>query len=165
MSTRLLVVAFANRRRAEHFVASLTRLVDDGALVIDDLVYVHKGKGGVAVITETKDISPLRAATAGAGIGFVLGLVLAAPFAVMAVGAGAAALIAKLRDTGISDEFLHEIRDELDNGRIAVALLISHSDEELVRAELSKHKGGTYIAGDLDDEAAAALQEALDAGG
>lgn len=106
----------------------------------------------------------MRAATAGAGIGFVLGLVLAAPFALMAAGAGAAALIAKLRDTGISDEFLHEIRDELDNGRIAVALLISHSDEELVRAELSKHSGGNYIAGDLDDEAALALQEALDAG-
>jgi len=164
MSRRLLVISFVTRRRAEHFVSSLTRLVDDGALVIEDLVYVHKGKGGTAVITETNEVSTGRAATVGATAGFVLGLVLAQPFAGMAVGAGAAALIAKLRDGGISDDFLHEVRDDLDNGRIAVALLISHSDEERVRAEISKHKGGKYIAGDLDDEAIAALQEALDAG-
>lgn len=164
MASRLIVISFANRPRAEHFVSSLTRLVDEGALVIDDLVYVHKGKGGIAVITETNEISTGRAATAGAAAGFVLGLLLAVPFAGLAVGAGAAALIAKLRDSGISDEFLHDVRDELDNGRIAVALLISHSDEEQVRAELSKHKGGTYIAGDLDDSSIEALQEALDAG-
>ena len=164
MDRRLLVISFSHRRRAEHFVSSLTRLVDEGALVIDDLVYVHKGKGGTAVITETNEISTGRAATVGATAGFVLGLVLAVPFAGMAVGAGAAALIAKLRDSGISDEFLHDVRDELENGRIAVALLISHSDEEQVRAEISKHSGGTYIAGDLDDDAIAALQEALDAG-
>lgn len=164
MASRLIVIAFADRRRAEHFVSSLTRLVDDGALVIDDLVYVHKGEGGMAVITETSEISTGRAATAGATVGFLLGLVLAVPFAGLAVGAGAGALLAKLRDGGISDDFLHDVRDELDNGRIAVALLISHSDEEQVQAEISKHRGGKYIAGDLDDDAIAALQTALDAG-
>ena len=117
----MLVIAFDDRTKAQEFLLSTVRLQKQKDLQVHDAVFVDRDTEGHTRVTETTDITPGKAAL-GAGVwGLLLGTLFAGPFglAIGAATAGGGALFAKLRDVGIKDEKVEELRREVPPGRTA----------------------------------------------
>ena len=135
---KLLVISFDDRLTAQEFLLTAARLQTKDEIKVHDAVFLTRDQEGNTKVTETTDITPGRAAL-GAGMwGLLFGTLLAGPFglAVGAVTAGGGALLAKLRDTGIKDEKIEEMRSEVAPGRTALALLVSHVSVADLQREL-----------------------------
>jgi uncharacterized membrane protein len=95
----------------------------------------------------------------------LFGTILAGPVGTVvggAVSAGASALVAKLVDIGIPDGTIKKLRETVQPGTTALALLISHVHEDKLLAELHRFAGASLVATDLPEEAVAAVKAALE---
>ncbi|WP_375483810.1 DUF1269 domain-containing protein [uncultured Jatrophihabitans sp.] len=110
------------------------------------------------------DITPAQAGL-GAGVwGLLLGTLFGGPIGGLVVGAataGGGALFAKLRDTGIRDATVDELRNAVPPGRTAVALLVSHVSVADLQRELTRFPQAELVESDLPPAAVNAVQEAL----
>ncbi|MGI8882265.1 MAG: DUF1269 domain-containing protein [Jatrophihabitans sp.] len=163
---KLLVVSFDDPMKAQEFLLVAVRLQKQQELQLHDAVVVRHDADGHTHVTETTDITPGRGALSGGIWGLLLGTLLAGPFGLVvgAAGAGTGALVAKLRDTGIKDEKIAELRRTVPPGRTALALLISHVSLADLQNELSRFPGATLVETDLPPAAIAAVSHALDEG-
>lgn len=158
----LVVLGFENQLAAEEMLTSLTRLSSEGNILLQDAVFVTRPDGGKVRVTQTTDPSPGQAAFGGAWWGLLFGVILAVPVVGMAIGAGSAALAAKLTDTGISDSFVKELRSSIKPGRVYLAVMFSHANAEKALEEMKRYSNlAEVITTNLSDESAARLQEAL----
>lgn len=159
---RLVVLGFDNQLAAQEMLTTLTRLSKEGTLLLQDAVFVSRPDGGKVRVVPTTDPSPGQAAFGGAWWGLLFGVILAVPVVGMAIGAGSAALVAKLTDTGISDDFVKELRSSIKPGRFYLAVLFSHANAEKALEEMKRYASlAEVVTTNLPDEAAARLQEAL----
>ncbi len=160
---KLLVISFDEPLKAQEFLLTTVRLQKANELVLHDAVFVRRDADGSTHVTETTDITPGRAALGGGVWGLLLGTLLAGPIglAVGAAGAGAGALYAKIRDTGIPDEKVAELRREVQPGQTALALLVSRVSIADLQRELARFPGATLIETDLPPAAVIAVQHAL----
>jgi uncharacterized membrane protein len=78
-----------------------------------------------------------------------------------AAAGGGGALYAKLRDTGVKDATIHELRTAVPPGRTAVALLVSHLSIADLQRELARFPRAQLVETDLPPAAVNAVQEAL----
>ncbi len=163
---KLLVISFDDPMKAQEFLLVAVRLQKQQELQLHDAVVVRRDTDGHTHVTETTDITPGRGALSGGIWGLLLGTLLAGPFGLVvgAAGAGTGALVAKLRDTGIKDEKIAELRETVPPGRTALALLISHVSLADLQNELSRFPGTTLVETDLPPAAIAAVSHALDEG-
>jgi uncharacterized membrane protein len=162
-SNKLIVISFADRLTAQEFLLTAARLQKQDELKVHDAVFLTRDGDGTAHVTETTDITPGRAAL-GAGVwGLLLGTLLAGPLglAIGAASAGGGALFAKLRDIGIKDEKIEELRREVPPGRTALALLVSHISVADLQRQLVRFPGATLVETDLPPAAVSAVQYAL----
>ncbi len=102
-----------------------------------------------------------RAAGVGAFLGLVVGGLLAAPVAGVALGAAAGTAAARLREAGVDDDFLASVRESLSPGTSAMVVLSSDADFDQVRRMLARDQDVTLVAARVDDEVRARLEEAL----
>lgn len=158
---QLAVFAFDSALKAQEFFTAALRLNQEGSLLVRDAVFVSKDEDGKARVTETTDPSPGRAALSSGVWGLLFGAILAVPVAGLAIGAGTGALMAKLIDTGVPDDFVQQLRETVQPSTTAVALLVSHVNQEAVNAELARFAGAKLISGTLGDDAIARVNEAL----
>jgi uncharacterized membrane protein len=94
----------------------------------------------------------------------LFGAILLVPVAGVAIGAGSAALAAKLVDTGLSDKFVKQLRQSIEPGKTYLALLTSQGNREAVLTELKRFKGiAQLIDTTLPAEAVEHVKEALEA--
>ncbi len=96
--------------------------------------------------------------------GLLLGTLFGGPIGGLVVGAataGGGALFAKLRDTGIRDATVDELRNAVPPGRTAVALLVSHVSVADLQRELTRFPQAELVESDLPPAAVNAVQEAL----
>jgi uncharacterized membrane protein len=70
----------------------------------------------------------------GSMLGAMVGALLLAPVAGAAAGGGVAALAEQLRDTGIDQDFLEEVKDRITPGTSALLVLSGEADLETVGA-------------------------------
>src|SRR5689334_25317062 len=77
-------------------------------------------------------------ATVGGVVGLLAGFMLLNPAAGAAVGAGAGALSAKLRHSGIDGDFVDELAAELQPGTSALLALVRSVNRERVVPEVAK---------------------------
>jgi uncharacterized membrane protein len=161
---KLLVVSFDDPLRAQEFLLAAARLQKQDDLQVHDAVFVRRDTDGSTHVTETTDLTPGRGAL-GAGIwGLLLGTLLAGPWGLVvgAASAGTGALVAKLRDTGIKDEKIAELRKTVPPGRTALALLVSHVSVADLQKELARFPGASLVETDLPPAAVVAVSHALD---
>ena len=161
----LVVLGFDNQLAAQEMLTSLTRLSTEGTLLLQDAVFVTKADNGKVRVVQTTDPSAGQAAVGGAWWGLLFGVLLAVPVLGMAIGAGSAALMARMIDTGISDKFVKELRDSIEPGKVYLAVLFSHANADKALDEMKRYSGlAQVITCNLSDEASARLNEALASG-
>jgi uncharacterized membrane protein len=130
----------------------LKRLVEQGALTVHDAAAVIWMPGAEAPTIRRLRHGRAKAAGAGSVLGGLLGLVVLAPAAGVAVGAAAGAAGHKLRAAGIDDDVVRRIREQLEPGTSALLVLSSDAQVDLLRPAL-KHRESTPIHVELSDDA------------
>lgn len=158
----LVVLGFDSELAAQEMLTSLTRMTTEGTLLLQDAVFVTKNAKGKIRVAQTTDPSPGQAAWSGAFWGLLFGILLFVPVIGMAIGAGTAALLAKLVDTGIDDNFVKQLRDGIEPGKVYLAVLVSHVNRDRALEEMSRYAGmATVVSTNMPAEAESALGEAL----
>jgi uncharacterized membrane protein len=76
------------------------------------------------------------------------------------MGAGFGALFGKIQESGISKEFISQVRGQLKPGTSALFIVIEKVTPDKAIAALSKY-GGTVIKSSLSKETEQKVQEAL----
>jgi uncharacterized membrane protein len=78
----------------------------------------------------------------------------------MAIGAASGALLGSMRDVGISDDFIHDVREKIKPGTSALFALTSNEVYDKVAAEFSDFDA-ELLCTNLSDEQEAKLREAF----
>ena len=133
-----------------------------GAITVQDAVTVAWMPGA-----HQPRIGHLRHATTGAAgkgsaLGALVGLLVLAPVAGAAAGAGIAAVAQRLRGTGIDRAFLENVSAHLVPGTSALLVLSEDADLEVVRPMIQRGlaRGDVVLLhAELDDDAPAAIRD------
>lgn len=161
----LVVLGFDEQLAAQEMLTALRRMTSEGTLVLQDAVFVTKNDKGKVHVVETTDPSPGQAAWGGAFWGLLFGIILAVPIVGLAIGAGSAALTAKLIDTGIDDKFIKDLRSSIEPGHVYLAVLVSHVNLDKSLEEMKRYAGlAEVITTNVSAEAESALEAALSGG-
>ncbi|MCU0312049.1 MAG: DUF1269 domain-containing protein [Acidimicrobiales bacterium] len=158
----LVVLGFKDQMAADEMLVALQRMTGEGTLLLRDAVFVTKNDKGKIKVVQTTDPSPGQAAWGGAFWGLLFGILLFVPVIGMAIGAGTAALIAKFVDTGISDDFVKQLRQDIEPGNVYLAVLVSHVNADKALEEMKRYSGmATVITTTLPAEGVEKLEAAL----
>jgi uncharacterized membrane protein len=163
MTQQLVVIGVDDPMKAQEMLMAAGRLAKDGKLGIDDAVIISKTDDGKAHKLETTDMSPVEGGLGGAFWGLLFGTLLAGPVGGLVTGAvtgGAGALMAKIIDRGISDDFIEEMENLLEPGHGALCLLTNYIDNEAAVHELNRFDG-KLIWSNLPPEVAAEINAAM----
>jgi uncharacterized membrane protein len=157
-----VAAAFPDREEAEGALATLQELEREKVLHLDDAAILVRTSSGV-------DLHQRHGLTIGGGLvgggaagvlgGILLGFPVAGTIAGMAVGA-----IAGTFDTGIDDDRMKRLGEELRPGQAALFALIGKADWPAVRERMAS-QGGQLLTLELSPEAEAALGRAADQAG
>ena len=107
------------------------------------------------------------ASSAGKGsvLGGLVGMVVLAPVAGAVVGAGVASVAARLRRSGIDQQFVDELRSQLTHGSSALLVLSSDGKLDEVRPAMERElqRGDVVLLhAELSEDAPVAMVEALE---
>jgi uncharacterized membrane protein len=92
--------------------------------------------------------------------GLLFGLIFFVPILGLAVGAGLGALSGSLRDAGISDDFINDVREKVTPGTSALFALTGEAVADRVAAEF-KDSDAELISTNLSADQEARLREAF----
>ena len=123
---------------AEAGEVRLKALQESGALEVKDAITVSWMPGA-----HQPRVGHFRHATAGAAgkgsmLGALVGMLVLAPVAGAAAGAGVATIAQRLRGTGIDQDFLEGVTSRLTPGTSALLVLSSDADPDQVRAAIER---------------------------
>ncbi|MCD9622729.1 DUF1269 domain-containing protein [Rhabdothermincola salaria] len=166
MTQQLVVIAVDDPMKAQEMLMAAGRLAKDGKLGIDDAVVISKTADGRAHKLETTDMTPVEGGLGGAFWGLLFGTLLTGPVGGLVTGAvtgGAGALLAKIIDKGISDDFIKEMEGLLEPGHAALCLLTDFADNEAAVRELNRFDG-KLIWSNLPPAVASEISAAMDEG-
>ncbi|HEY6531137.1 MAG TPA: DUF1269 domain-containing protein [Acidimicrobiales bacterium] len=168
MAEQIVVIAVDSPSKAQEMLLAAGQLAAAGKLGIKDAVVLTKSGDGHSHKLETTDLTPVEGGVGGAFWGLFLGTLVLGPVGGLVTGAvtgGAGALLAKVMDRGISDEFIEEMEGLLEPGHAALCLLTDQDDDDddAVLQELNRFDG-KLIWSNLPPEAAAEVTRALEAG-
>ncbi len=177
---KLVVILFEGEYGAEEMLATLRDLEARDALKLNDAVVLtrgartesvmvagagtHAGSGsslqsmGMAPEAEVKQTTDKRKRSVlkAGGIGLIVGAILGGPVGGLLVGG----LVGALRDKGIDDKFVNQIKDGLKPDSSAILLLVESADAEQV-LEAIRHMKGRVLHTTLSDEMDKKLRDAL----
>ena len=155
---QLIVVAFDHFDDARKAMKRLRDLEADGRIRFEDTAIVERDPDGTAHVRNEVSGTTEGAAVIGAIIGGVLGF--AFPLAGIAIGAALGAAVGTMLDTGVSGDFVNEIKKTLTPGRSALFLVVKRAEADPLIAAL-RDLPGEVIQTTLDSEKEEALREAL----
>jgi uncharacterized membrane protein len=92
--------------------------------------------------------------------GLLFGLLFFVPLCGVVVGAGIGALLAKIEESGVDEEFQRQVQDLVTPGTSALFLVVENVTPETAVDALSRY-GGTVLNTSLSPDAAAALRAEL----
>jgi uncharacterized membrane protein len=177
----LIVVGFQGTRRATEVLDQLQQLNAESLIDLKDGVAAYRTDDGRLRIDQSLQPTTREEAVWGGLLGAFVGVLLATPFAVLAVvpfATGALALggaavggvtggvagfddAAKWKEEcGITDEFVKRVGGMIQSGNSAVFVLARVSDPDDL-AERFRGYGGTVLRTTLPPESTRKLQEAL----
>jgi uncharacterized membrane protein len=155
---QLIVVGFDHLDDARRAMASLRALEREGRIRFEDTAIVERDPDGKAHVRNEVSGTTETATAVGAVIGGLVGFVF--PLAGIAIGAAVGAAIGAAMDTGVSADFIDQVKKTLTPGRSALFLVVKEADADAVTAALRSFKG-ELIQTNLDSEAEEALRQAL----
>ncbi len=161
----LFGISFDGPLRAQEFLIALTRMAKDGKLVLRDAVVVVKDDDGKVHVRETVDPQPGSTALSGAVWTGLLGLFLGGPVGWLAgigLGAGAGALIAKVVDVGIPDEWVDWFKNAVRPDTATIVALAADIDLPALYLEAARFSGAELVHTTLVPGASARLAAALE---
>jgi uncharacterized membrane protein len=136
----------------------LRALEREGRIRFEDTAVVERDPDGTVHVKNEISGTTETAAVVGAIIGGLL--TFAFPPAGMAIGATVGAAVGAAFGTGVSGDFVDEVKKTLNPGRSALFLVVKRADADAVMAALRTYRGD-LIQTTLDSEAEGALRQAL----
>ena len=155
----LLAIAYEDLATAQEVASNLGEAVKGHDIELDDLVIVERKDDGDVKLHQPS-LAGLGAAS-GALWGGLIGLIFFVPLFGMAIGAAAGAAGGALSDTGVDDDFMKRLGEELQPGKAALILLVRNVSVDKVLPQIQVP--GTVIQTSLSNEDEQRLQQALDA--
>jgi uncharacterized membrane protein len=158
----LVVISFDDEHTAFEMRATLAKLQKEYLIEMEDVVVVTKNDKGKVKLHQAVNLTA-AGAVGGAFWGMLIGMIFLNPLVGAAVGAGAGALSGKLRDIGISDNFMKELAEALRNNTSALFVLVRKVTPDKVLEELKGFKGKvlkTSLTKDKEDELREVLEQA-----
>jgi uncharacterized membrane protein len=98
--------------------AALAKLQKEYLIEMEDVVVVTKDDKGKVKLHQAVNLTA-AGAMGGTFWGMLIGMIFLNPLVGAAIGAGAGALSGKLRDIGISDNFMKELAETFQPGHIS----------------------------------------------
>ncbi|PQP35763.1 hypothetical protein C6A37_00930 [Desulfobacteraceae bacterium SEEP-SAG9] len=150
----LVVIGFNDGHTAFEMRAALVKLQKEYLIEMEDVVVVTKDDKGKVKLHQSVNLTA-AGAVGGTFWGMLIGMIFLNPLVGAAVGAGAGALSGKLRDIGISDNFMKELGETLTPGSSALFVLFRKATPDKVLEELSGFKGKvlkTSLTKDKEEE-------------
>ena len=160
----LWAIGYDDEERAGQVKDEITRLGwDESYLILSDVAVVVRHPDGSFAL----DREPFHAVTNMLGctaVGFIAGLVLAAPLTGAAVGAllGGAGT-AGASAVGIGDDFVREVEGMMKPGTSALFVLDDEGDMDVILHDI-RGLGGTVLKTNVDVERAKLIQATLTGG-
>ena len=136
---QLIVVAFDHLEDARNAMKRLRGLEAEGRIRFEDTGIVERDADG-----ETHVRNEVSGTTEGAAVigGLIGGIVtFAFPLAGIAIGAALGAAVGRLLGTGVSGDFIEEVKNNLTPGRSALFLVVKESDADAVDRGASRLPG------------------------
>ena len=157
----LVVIGFDDEHKAFEMRAALAKLQKEYLTEMEDVVVVTKDDKGKVKLHQAVNLT--AAGAVGGGFwGMLIGMIFLNPLLGAAVGAGAGALSGKLRDIGISDNFMKELGETLKNDTSALFVLVRKVTPDKVLEELKGFKGKvlkTSLTKDKEEELREVLEQ------
>jgi uncharacterized membrane protein len=156
----LVVISFDDEHTAFEMRAELVKLQKEYLIEMEDVVVVTKNDKGKVKLHQAVNLTA-AGAVGGTFWGMLIGMIFLNPLVGAAVGAGAGALSGKLRDIGISDNFMKELAEALRNDTSALFVLVRKVTPDKVLEGLKGFKGKilkTSLTADREEE----LREVLE---
>ena len=156
----LVVIGFDDEHQAFEMRATLAKLQKEYLIEMEDVVVVTKNDKGKIKLHQAVNLTA-AGAVGGTFWGMLIGMIFFNPLLGAAIGAGTGALSGKLRDLGISDDFMKELGETFQPGTSALFVLVRKVTPGKVLEELKGFKGRvlkTSLTTDKEEE----LQEVLE---
>ncbi len=151
---------FNTPQGADEALTKLEKLNREYAINLHDAAVVTWEVGKKRPATHEMNDTTTRGALGGAFWGMLFGLIFFVPFLGAAIGAASGALFGSMRDVGISDDFIRDVRTKVTPGTSALFVLTSGANQEKV-AEEFRGVQAELIRTNLSDEQEAQLREAF----
>ena len=150
----LVAISFDDEHTAFEMRAELVKLQKEYLIEMDDVVVVTKDDKGKVKLHQAVNLTA-AGAMGGTFWGMLIGMIFLNPLVGAAIGAGAGALSGKLRDIGISDDFMKELGKTFQPGTSALFVLVRKVTPDKVLEELKDFKGKvlkTSLTADREEE-------------
>ena len=151
---------FSTPQGADEALMKLEKLHREFAINLHDAAVVAWEAGKKKPTTHEMHDTATRGALGGAFWGMLFGLIFFVPFLGAAIGAASGALFGSMRDVGISDDFIRDVRTKVTPGTSALFVLSSGANQQKV-AEEFRGVQAELIQTNLSDEQEAQLREAF----
>lgn len=163
--TALTVWRYDTPFGAEAGALRLKSLEDRRILTVHDAITVMwMPRASEPVITHLRH-STAASAAKGSVLGGLVGMVVLAPLAGAAIGAGVASAVTRLRKSGIDQHLVEELGAQLTPGSSALLVLSSDADLDELRPVIERElqRGDVVLLhAELSDDAPAAIVEAIE---
>jgi len=142
-SDHIVGMAFDKVTRADEVLLALVHLQQEGEISLSDAVVVTKDTSDKVHVRQTVDPTVGQSALRGSFWGMLAGALFGGPVFIAGalVGAGGAALMAKLIDLGLDDGWVRDVGRWLDPGTSALLLLVGDTVRPAVVDELARFEG------------------------
>ena len=159
--SELVAIGFDNEAKAFEMRAELAKLQKEYLIDMEDVVVVTKDDKGKVKLHQAVNLTA-AGAVGGAFWGTLIGLIFLNPLLGAAIGAGAGALSGKLRDIGISDNFMKELAETFKPGSSALFVLFRKVTPDKVLDQLKGFQGKilkTSLSADKEEELRKVLEQ------
>lgn len=155
---QLIVIAFDHFDDARSALNSLRALEGEGRVKFEDTALVERDPDGTAHVKNEVSGTTESATVVGAVVGGLLSFMF--PVVGIVIGAAAGAAVGASLDTGVSADFIKEVKSTLRPGRSALFMVVKESQADATVAALRPFRG-EVIQSTLSTEAEEALRQAL----
>ena len=155
----LIVFAFDNETEAERMRDKLVSMQKQEIITLQDAAVVVRRENGKVKVKQAQSLVG-AGALGGSFWGLLIGLLFWAPWLGLAIGAATGAIAGGMTDTGVDDEFIKEVGENIEPGHSALFLLVSDSTPDKVMDGLSDFNPKVYQTS-LSEEDEAKLRAAF----
>jgi len=133
----LVVLALDTETGAEEMRDELIRLQKEHLITLSDAAVVVRQQDGHVQVKQAVSLVG-AGALGGAFWGLLIGIIFWMPWLGMIIGAASGALVGKLSDVGVDDEFIKQVGSSIQPGNSALFLLVEKATPDKVMNDLKK---------------------------